>query len=92
VIVHDYLLLIVVQDVVDSLLVRTSFGRIRTRDALYKPKNSRRPMMPIEYSAAACPFGRSMIRPEHAVHDGYTRPIFGEEGFDLRGSLPYPRI
>ncbi|HET7480728.1 MAG TPA: heme peroxidase family protein [Rubrobacteraceae bacterium] len=90
VIVHDFLPHVVGQDVVDSLLVQTGSGPIRTKNAFYNPVNPTRPMMPIEYSVAAYRFGHSMIRPEYEAHDGHTRPIFGVEGFDLRGSRPLP--
>ena len=46
--------------------------------------------MPIEYSVGAYRFGHSMIRPEYEMNDAHTRPVFGAEGHDLRGSRPVP--
>jgi hypothetical protein len=59
----------------------------------FKPKNPRRPMMPIEFSVAAYRFGHSMVRPEYEMNDAHTFPIFttpGDSRDDLRGSRPIP--
>src|SRR4051812_37424573 len=59
----------------------------------YKPKNPRRPMMPLEFSVAAYRFGHSMVRPEYEMNDAHTFPIFttaGDPRDDLRGSRPIP--
>jgi hypothetical protein len=90
VIVHDFLPHVVGQDLVDSLLTRNASGQIKVKDGFYKPQNPNRPMMPLEYAVAAYRFGHSMIRPEYEAHDNHTRPIFGPEGFDFRGSRPLP--
>jgi hypothetical protein len=90
IIVHDFLPRMVGQDLVDSLLQTKPDGTITYGGKLYKPLNTKRPMMPIEYAAAAYRFGHSMIRAEYEVHDQVTLPIFGAEGRDLRGSRPFP--
>jgi hypothetical protein len=57
----------------------------------YKPKNLKRPMMPIEFSVAAYRFGHSMVRPEYEMNDAHTFPVFsvpGDPRDDLRGSRP----
>jgi hypothetical protein len=90
-IVNDYLPRIVGQDVVDSLLFRDKAGPIQFRGTYYKPEDTDRPYMPIEYSGAAYRFGHSMIRAEYEMQDGHTVPIFGQDGFeDLRGNRPIP--
>jgi hypothetical protein len=89
-IVNDFLARIVGRDVVGRLLRRKS-QKIDFLGAFYKPKNPKRPYMPVEYAGAAYRFGHSMIRAEYEVHDGHTVPIFANEGYeDLRGSRPIP--
>ncbi len=89
-IVNDFLVRMVGRDVVQRLLRRRG-RRIEFRGRHYKPKNPRRPYMPIEYAGAAYRFGHSMIRAEYEVHDGHTCPLFANEGYqDLRGSRPVP--
>jgi hypothetical protein len=90
VIVNDFLPRIVGQDLVASMLLPGKKGTIAVDNRFYKPTNPGRPMMPIEYSAAAYRFGHSMIRAEYEVHDSETLPVFGPEGGDLRGSRPLP--
>ncbi|SHN71286.1 Animal haem peroxidase [Geodermatophilus obscurus] len=90
-IVNDYLPRIVGRDVVDRLVRRRRGGPIEFLGRFYKPRNPRRPYMPVEYSGAAYRFGHSMIRAEYEVHDQHTVPIFGNEGHqDLRGNRPVP--
>ena len=89
-IVNDFLPRICGQDVVNSVLRTKSNGTVEYRGKLYKPKNPNRPMMPVEYSAAAYRFGHSMVRPEYEMNDADTGQVFGEEGKDLRGSRPIP--
>lgn len=89
-IVHDFLPRIVGREVVDRLIRRRG-GRVEFLGAFYKPRNRRRPYMPVEYSGAAYRFGHSMIRAEYEVQDGNTVPIFANEGYqDLRGNRPVP--
>ncbi|MGK5114905.1 MULTISPECIES: peroxidase family protein [unclassified Geodermatophilus] len=91
-IVNDYLPRIVGQDVVNSLIKRDGTGPIKFVGTFYKPEDTARPYMPVEYSGAAYRFGHSMIRAEYEVQDGHTVPIFGKDGFeDLRGNRPHPQ-
>ena len=90
-IVNDYLPRIVGRDVVDRLVRRRRNGPIEFLGRFYKPRDRRRPYMPIEYAGAAYRFGHSMIRAEYEVHDQHTVPIFANEGHqDLRGNRPVP--
>ena len=89
-IVNDFLVRMVGRDAVARLLRRKP-RKIEFLGAVYKPRNRKRPYMPVEYSGAAYRFGHSMIRAEYEVHDGHTVPIFGYEGYqDLRGSRRIP--
>ena len=90
VIVHDFLPHIIGQDLVDQMLKVGPGGTIKVDNQFYRPGNRLRPMMPIEYSVAAYRFGHSMIRAEYEMHEGFTLPVFGREGHDLRGSRPLP--
>jgi hypothetical protein len=69
VIVNDFLPRMVGEDVVDQLVVHNPSGPVRVRSSFYRPANPLRPMMPIEFSAAAYRFGHSMIRAEYEVRD-----------------------
>jgi heme peroxidase len=90
-IVNDYLPRIVGRDVVTGLLRRRGNGPIEFLGRFYRPRDRRRPYMPVEYSGAAYRFGHSMIRAEYEVHDQHTVPIFANEGHqDLRGNRPVP--
>jgi hypothetical protein len=100
VIVHDFLPRVVGADVVNGLLVKQVSGKITVRSSFYRPTNPLRPMMPVEYAAAAYRFGHSMIRAEYELKDlpvddpatevSLTLPIFSTTGPDLRGSRPLP--
>jgi hypothetical protein len=99
VIVNDFLPR-VAGDVVKTLLVKQPTGQIQFKAGFYRPLNPLKPMMPIEYSAAAYRFGHSMIRAEYELRDvpstdgspevSLTLPIFSMDGPDLRGSRPLP--
>ncbi|MGA8996118.1 MAG: heme peroxidase family protein, partial [Nocardioidaceae bacterium] len=99
-IVNDFLAHVVGKNVVDKLLSQKSNGTVKVASSFYKPKNPLRPMMPVEYSAAAYRFGHSMIRAEYELRDvpqtddspeqSLTLPIFATDGRDLRGSRPLP--
>lgn len=59
----------------------------------YRPKNKKKPMIPLEFTVAAYRFGHSMIRPEYEMNDAHTGPIFphaDDPRDDLRGSRPVP--
>jgi hypothetical protein len=90
-IVHDYLPRIVGADVVSALLRRRAAGKIEFTGTYYKPRNTLKPYMPVEYSVAAYRFGHSMIRAEYEVQEGHTVPIFGPDDHeDLRGNRQIP--
>ena len=83
--VKEFLPRICGQRVVDALFA------LGTKVPWYRPKNTLRPMMPIEFSVAAYRFGHSMVRPEYEMNDAHTFPIFsvpGDPRDDLRGSRP----
>ena len=61
IIVHDFLEHVVGEATVNRFLV-TRNGRIQVRREHYKPGYPHRPMMPVEYAAAAYRFGHSMVR------------------------------
>ena len=86
VIVNDFLPHVVGRETVDSLL--GPGGTVRLE--FYRPRNRLKPMMPVEYSAAAYRFGHSMVRPQYEMNDADIGPIFGPPGEDLRGSRPIP--
>jgi hypothetical protein len=81
VVVHDFLVRIAGQDVVDSILVpidrdHPELGkRVTTR--FYRPKN--RAYMPVEFSVAAYRFGHSQVRPTYSINDTVQGlPIFSQ--------------
>lgn len=90
IIVNDFLPHIVGQDVVDRFLTRGGNAPPRFRREFYRPGNPNRPMMPLEYAAAAYRFGHSMVRPGYAMNSTAGGPIFGNPDTDLRGSRVIP--
>lgn len=98
VIVHDFLPHLVGQHLLDDMIF-TSGTRIRAKTRFYHPANPWRPMMPIEYSAAAYRWGHSAIRPWYVMHNSplspnpAALPIFNSDpdpahAKDLRGLRP----
>jgi hypothetical protein len=98
VIVHDFLPHVVGQELLDSM-VTTNGPKVRATTLFYKPANPLKPMMPIEYSAAAYRWGHSGIRAEYEMHQTALSPspsvlpIFNGDpdpvnSRDLRGSRP----
>ena len=99
VIVHDFLPRVVGQPLLDSM-IKTVAKRIFADLRFYRPGNLLKPMMPVEYSAAAYRWGHSGIRPEYEMHDSpglspnpAVLPIFNGDpdpvhSRDLRGSRP----
>jgi hypothetical protein len=86
-IVKEFLPRICGQRIVDVLMT------LGNRIPWYRPRNTLRPMIPIEFSVAAYRFGHSMVRPEYEMNDADTGPIFafpGDPRDDLRGSRPIP--
>lgn len=94
VIVNDFLPRIVGSEIVNQVLVKLPNGAYRYAGKFYRPRDTRRPFMPVEYSTAAYRWGHSGIRAEYEVHDipndNPTVPIFSNGGQDLRGSRPIP--
>ena len=92
IVVHEFLPHIVGQDTVDSLIRYNGAGKPRFDGDFYKPGNDRRPMMPIEFSAAAYRFGHSMVRLAYVMPTGSTTKtqVFNATGNDLHGSRPIP--
>jgi len=94
IIVNDFLRHVVGSATLERFLRYDRRGRPRYHSEFYRPRNRKRPMMPIEYSVAAYRFGHSIIRPHYLLNMRTTppsgAPIFGSDGNDLRGSRPLP--
>jgi hypothetical protein len=94
VVVHDFLPRMVGQDLVDEILEERADGSVRVNLDFYKPKNPEKPMMPVEFAAAAYRFGHSMLRPGYVINEqGGGAALFGEQPTDsnLNGSRPFPQ-
>jgi hypothetical protein len=67
-------------------------ARLEMKYQFYTPGNPNRPMMPIEFSAAAYRFGHSMVRLAYVLPTGSTTKtqVFNAAGNDLHGSRPIP--
>jgi hypothetical protein len=92
-VVHDFLPHVVGQGTLDQILEERSNGPAKVKLSFYKPKNPNKPMMPIEYAAAAYRFGHSMVRPGYTINNaGGGAAIFGDQptDFNLNGSRPIP--
>jgi hypothetical protein len=87
VIVHDFLHAVAGSDVVARFLQGTP---PKVKQEFYKPANTQRPMMPIEYSVAAYRFGHSMVRAGYTLNAAGGAPMFDPVHPDLRGSRPLP--
>jgi hypothetical protein len=92
-VVHDFLPSVVGQDTLNQILEERSNGPAKVKLSFYKPKNPNKPMMPIEYAAAAYRFGHSMVRPGYTINaQGDGAATFGPQPteFNLNGSRPIP--
>jgi hypothetical protein len=92
-VVHDFLPSVVGQDTLNQILEERSQGPAKVKLSFYKPKNPNRPMMPIEYAAAAYRFGHSMVRPGYTINaQGGGAATFGPQPteFNLNGSRRIP--
>ena len=89
---HDFLPHIVGQDAVDSVIAYNGAGKPRFNGDFYEAGDKTRPMMPIEFSAAAYRFGHSMVRLAYVMPTGSTTKtqVFNAAGNDLHGSRPIP--
>jgi hypothetical protein len=97
VVVHDFLYRVVGQDTLDAILLERADGSVEVNLEFYKPKNPEKPMMPLEFAAAAYRFGHSMLRAWYVINEeGDGAPLFEEQTTDrsLNGSrpLPYPLV
>jgi hypothetical protein len=92
VIVHDFLRRFVGQPLIDQLLDVRSHGPAKVKLAFYKPKNPNKPMMPVEFAAAAYRFGHSIIRPGYRVNATTGAAFFADQPTDrdLNGFRPIP--
>jgi hypothetical protein len=92
IVVHDFLPHIVGQDAVDSVIAYNGAGKPRFNGDFYEAGDKTRPMMPIEFSAAAYRFGHSMVRLAYVMPTGSTTKtqVFNAAGNDLHGSRPIP--
>jgi hypothetical protein len=94
VVVHDFLYRVVGQKTLDAILPERADGSVGVNLAFYEPKNPEKPMMPLEFAAAAYRFGHSMLRAGYVINEeGGGAALFGEQPTDsnLNGSrrLPY---
>ena len=89
-VVHEFLPRIAGASVVKGLLDPASRRFVRKH---FRPKNPKKPSIPLEFTVAAYRFGHSMIRPEYEMNDADTAPIFAHKGDSrdgLHGSRPVP--
>jgi hypothetical protein len=93
VVIHDFLPRIVGQALLDQLLEERSGKPPKVKLAFYKPKNPNRPMLPVEFAAAAYRFGHSITRPRYTIKDGVSKvPLFEAVPSEnnLNGGRPIP--
>jgi hypothetical protein len=93
VVVHDFLPRIVGQGVIDEILQERAEGPAQVQLQFFNPENPKKPMMPIEFAAAAYRFGHSMLRPWYVINkEGGGADLFGEvaDDFNLNGVRPIP--
>ncbi len=93
VVVHDFLPRMVGQGVLDEILQERVDGPAQVKLRFFNPENPNKPMMPIEFAAAAYRFGHSMLRPWYVINkEGGGADLFGEVATDsnLNGSRPIP--
>jgi hypothetical protein len=93
VVVHDFLPRVVGQDTLDAILLERADGSVGVNLDFYEPENPDKPMMPLEFAAAAYRFGHSMLRPGYVINaEGGGAVLFGEQptDFNLNGLRPCP--
>jgi hypothetical protein len=87
-VVHDFLPHVVGQNTLDQVLEERSQGPAKVKLSFYKPKNPHKPMMPIEYAAAAYRFGHSMLRAKYAINEVKQNGVEIVKVVDLFGEDP----
>lgn len=100
-VVHDFLVHLIPEQVAQELFpdlgaddgtLRALAGRNARRyfePRLYRPRSAA--FVPVEFSVAAYRFGHSLVNPKYTLSDeSGERPIFDEEGNDLRGGSALP--
>jgi hypothetical protein len=92
VVVHDFLPRVVGEEVVGQLLEERAGKPAKLRLDFYKPKNPNRPMLPVEFAAAAYRFGHSTIRPAYRINGDVGAAFFEDVATDrnLNGGRPLP--
>jgi hypothetical protein len=76
VVVNDFLRRVIGQTMLDTLLEPLPQGRWKIGVKHYKPRNRQRPMMPVEYAAAAFRFGHSMLRARYQINANTGARLF----------------
>jgi hypothetical protein len=77
VVVNDFLRRVIGQTMLDQLIETQRNGRWKITTKHYKPGNPNRPMMPVEYAAAAFRFGHSMLRAGYQINANKRARLFG---------------
>ena len=93
VVIHEFLPRVVGQRMVDQILEERDTQPTKVKLAFYKPKNPQRPMLPVEFAAAAYRFGHSITRPRYTISGTVSKvPLFEAMPTDnnLNGSRPLP--
>jgi hypothetical protein len=76
VVVNDFLRRVIGQTMLEELIRSLPNGRWQITTKNYKPGNPNRPMMPVEYAAAAFRFGHSMLRAGYRINDSTSARLF----------------